>query len=65
MILDFYNLKKEYKPSELIETSGLSKDEILRNLIPLEKEKILLKTGVNTFLLNFEFSSKRNIIKIN
>ncbi|TNV74015.1 hypothetical protein FGO68_gene4019 [Halteria grandinella] len=65
MILDFYNFKKEYKPSELIETSGLSKDEILRNLIPLEKEKILLKTGANTFQLNFEFSSKRNIIKIN
>lgn len=42
----------------------MSKDEIIRNLIPLEKEKILLLDS-GSYSVNYEFESKKTHIKIN
>ncbi|CAK65915.1 unnamed protein product (macronuclear) [Paramecium tetraurelia] len=64
MILDLFNKQKSYKASDFIQLSGLSKDEIIRNLIPLEKEKILL-LNQGVYSVNHEFESKKTHIKIN
>ncbi|CAD8142664.1 unnamed protein product [Paramecium pentaurelia] len=64
MILDLFNNQKSYKAQEFIQLSGLSKDEIIRNLIPLEKEKILI-LDQGTYSVNYEFESKKTHIKIN
>ncbi|CAD8063772.1 unnamed protein product [Paramecium sonneborni] len=64
MILDFFNNQQTYKITELIQISGLSKDEIIRNLIPLEKEKLLL-LDQGMYFVNNQFESKKTHIKIN
>lgn len=58
MILMYFNDASEYQISDLLTKSTVSKDELLKNILPLVGNTLLIRNQ-DTFMLNREFNSKK------